>query len=1066
MSSHYRGGQKANHLDDSASAGQGGRLAIKKLDRIGIQEQNVPNTRIGSTWSKWDLHVHTPESIVHNYPGNPDAAWEAFFTDIEALPPEFKVIGINDYLFVDGYERVLKAKREQGRLTNIDLILPVVELRLDKFGGVVKGDKAGYAQSNWSRINLHVIFDQVEPDLIRQQFLPAISRTYNLVPGSPGQGSWGGVINRENLERLGRAVIESVPAENRGDFGSPLKEGFNNLNVSFESVKDALNNQHLVKKHLIAIGKTEWEDLKWDDHTIAEKKTLINDAHLVFTAAENPENYAKGRKKLLKSNVNAKLLDCSDAHDLSRSKEKDRIGNCFTWIKADTTFQGLLQAVDEFEDRVFVGDIPQKHQLVDRNRTKFIRSVKVAKKSGASLAAQWFDVDLPLNPDLVAIIGNKGSGKSALVDVIALAGNTKNHSSFSFLNNNRFRNPRMRLAQNFEGTLSWYDNGETARELDKDPDPSSVERVKYLPQRYLEDLCNELGEGGSSTFDSELRKIIYSHVPEEDRLGQSSMDELLNFKVSEINQSRQSVLREMSKVNSDIIQAETRLAPEFERSLEEQLAAKKAEFVALDAAKPQEIEDPNASAQAQAESREAAEQIDKLEREFQELAKEDARLRDQKAQAAKQLALAKRIGQAIANQKKQHELFLGELNELLAELDPKIAAETLLELRVDTVPVEIIASAAAAEMGRVDSALLSVEPGSLLKRRDEVTKEILATKGKLDERQRQFVRYKEELLKWEKAKEEIAGARDKSGSIAWIEAEIESLKVLPGRLIELKEKRANLAKEVHRHIADMVNEYRRLYEPVQSFVKSAEQMEMSLPLDFEVTIDETGFQDQFLNRLNRQARGSFAGIDESNQKVRAMLQEADFSTPDAAVAFAERIDDMLHYDRREGVGRETRLADQLRKGVESQEILAYLYGLEYLVPRYSLTYDGQEIGQLSPGERGLLLLVFYLLVDKEDIPIVIDQPEENLDNQTIYRVLVKCIKKAKERRQVIMVTHNPNLAVVCDAEQIIHANCDKAAQSFKYVAGSIENPDIKAKVVQILEGTEPAFKNRQSKYRL
>lgn len=95
-----------------------------------------------------------------------------------------------------------------------------------------------------------------------------------------------------------------------------------------------------------------------------------------------------------------------------------------------------------------------------------------------------------------------------------------------------------------------------------------------------------------------------------------------------------------------------------------------------------------------------------------------------------------------------------------------------------------------------------------------------------------------------------------------------------------------------------------------------------------------------------------------------------------------------------------------------------------------MTFEKQEIGQLSPGERGLLLLIFYLLVDKEDMPIIIDQPEENLDNQTIFKVLVKCIKAAKERRQVIMVTHNPNLAVVCDAEQIIHASHNKLEGSF------------------------------------
>lgn len=67
----------------------------------------------GSTWRKWDLHVHTPASIVHNYGGNDP--WAQFIDDLETLPPEFKVIGINDYIFVDGYKRVLQ-ERADGRL--------------------------------------------------------------------------------------------------------------------------------------------------------------------------------------------------------------------------------------------------------------------------------------------------------------------------------------------------------------------------------------------------------------------------------------------------------------------------------------------------------------------------------------------------------------------------------------------------------------------------------------------------------------------------------------------------------------------------------------------------------------------------------------------------------------------------------------------------------------------------------------------------------------------------------------------------------------------------------------
>lgn len=1027
----------------------------------------MPNETIGSTWKKWDLHVHTPASIVNNYPGEADAAWEAFLVDLEALPPDFKVLGINDYVFVDGYERVLNAKRQEGRLQNIDLILPVIELRLDKFAGVIREGKNGPVESSWSRINLHVIFDQLEPAFIRDQFLSAITAEYTLVLGvDVDNGRWGGVITRENLEALGRAIIESAPADKRAEYGSPLKEGFNNLNVSFDRVKAALATPLLAGKSLLAIGKTEWDDLKWDNHTIAEKKSVINEARIVFTAAENPERYAVARRRLIDAGVNAALLDCSDAHDLSSSAHKDRIGNCFTWIKADATFAGLVHALHEFGDRVYVGDVPPKRQLVERNRTKYASSIRIGKKPGSALTAPWFNVELPLSSDLVAIIGNKGGGKSALSDVVALAGDTKNHAGFSFLNGKRFRSPKGRLAQHFVASLGWLDGGESRRELAQDPAPASVERVKYLPQSYLETLCNELGEGGSSTFDTELRKIIYSHVPEEDQLGKSSMDELIAYKVSETNTARQIILTELSKINLDILQTQTRLTPEFKLGLEERLAAKRAELAALEGAKPPEVADPKSSAADQEESQIAATLVETLEGQLLEINKEETALRERKSLAAKRQASAKRVSQALANHRAAHERFLEELRALLREFDEEIDAEALIEIRVSAAPIEQIADRASAEISDIDNRLQSVAPDSLINRREETQRSIVSTKGKLGEKQRLFIRYKEALAEWEKGKAELVGTKEKSNTIAWFEAELNELGALPERLGALRETRVSLSRKIHENIGATVEEYRRLYEPVQAFVKSAEKMDMPLPLDFEVRIEQDGFEENFLGSLNRQTKGSFAGVEESAHVMRALLLEHDFATADGSIAFVEKIEDMLRHDRRDQQGRPTRLEDQLRKGVEAHDVLDHLYGLSYLSPRYSLTYAGQEIEQLSPGERGLLLLVFYLLVDKDDIPIVIDQPEENLDNQTIYRILVKCIKAAKGRRQVLMVTHNPNLAVVCDAEQIIYAQCDKVESRFIYESGSLENPLIRDRVVHVLEGTEPAFKNRRIKYGL
>ena len=143
----------------------------------------------------------------------------------------------------------------------------------------------------------------------------------------------------------------------------------------------------------------------------------------------------------------------------------------------------------------------------------------------------------------------------------------------------------------------------------------------------------------------------------------------------------------------------------------------------------------------------------------------------------------------------------------------------------------------------------------------------------------------------------------------------------------------------------------------------------------------------------------------------------------------------------------------------------YLFGFEYLHPKYQLEWNGQSLDILSPGERGTVLLLFYLLVDKGDLPLIIDQPEENLDNQTVYRLLAPAQKRTRERRQVNIGTHKSNLAVVCDADQVVYAHLDKKNNNeVSYTAGSIENPMMNRKILDVLEGTRPAFQNRGSKY--
>jgi len=93
---------------------------------------------------------------------------------------------------------------------------------------------------------------------------------------------------------------------------------------------------------------------------------------------------------------------------------------------------------------------------------------------------------------MVAIIGNKGSGKSALADVLALAGNAYcDPKYFSFLTKERFCERNGRIAKQFEVEATWEDGTKTVTPLNGKPDLNAVELVKYIPQTYLEKVCTE-----------------------------------------------------------------------------------------------------------------------------------------------------------------------------------------------------------------------------------------------------------------------------------------------------------------------------------------------------------------------------------------------------------------------------------------------------------------------------------------------------------------------------------------------------------------------------------------------
>ncbi len=153
---------------------------------------------------------------------------------------------------------------------------------------------------------------------------------------------------------------------------------------------------------------------------------------------------------------------------------------------------------------------------------------------------------------------------------------------------------------------------------------------------------------------------------------------------------------------------------------------------------------------------------------------------------------------------------------------------------------------------------------------------------------------------------------------------------------------------------------------------------------------------------------------------------------------------------------------------------------------FEVKYKDDSLFDMSPGKKGTVLLLLFLELNSSEYPILIDQPEDNLDNRTIYDLLCKMIRTKKQERQIILISHNANIVVATDSENVIVANQRGQNQTehnnqyrFEYVNGSLEtsfdmsddktlsdldSKGIRQHVCDILEGGDEAFMEREQKY--
>lgn len=968
----------------------------------------------GSEWRKWDLHVHTPFSIYQRFGNNDENTWEKYILDLENLSDDFAVVGINDYLFLDGYAKLKEEQTKNYRIPNIKL-LPVVEFRIEKFAGI------NFEQLK--RINLHVIFaDEIPLDTIQSQFLNTLEQSYYLENGEP----WTRAITPQSVEELGKQIKSNVPKSELHKYGSDITEGFNNLNIREEEIFKSLNKDCFAGKYLIAIGKTEWGDLKWTDASIATKKSIINRADIVFTAAESIADFTKAKSQLTNQGVNNLLLDCSDAHYFSTETDKDRIGNCNTWIKAQPSFEGLKQIIYEPEERVRIQkEMPEAEKL---------DNLMIEKVTFTSSENRFTNEPIYFNKNLNVIIGGKSSGKSILLYEIAKTlyanisdevlqyrdvsdGNIKD-----LYNLNEISKDEKDEKYNFKVDLF---SGSSQNLKDRSSDSSILPSIKYIPQNHLSNLVDRSRKNGGT-----LKKLIRNLILEEDEY-QLKYDEF-------VKQAK----RNDEQREKDI---------DYYFTLKNELTKKEAEL------------------QTKGDTKALKEGIEHNKNKITQLNKDFSENEQTEYTAfVEKLNVIKIQENNINSDYEKLDGFQSELKRTLIELANK------KKIVLDTLQNESIKNEFTSKLQFLDDAVSSINeistefgkteenkyiPTSLF---TSTLKTILEDKEKIEQ---DLKPYNDKLENQKQVSAIQKSISEDEAKVAAIEQFIKEIETSKAAIINQKEKL----------FADFETNY-QLYDKIIEDLKPRISNLQSGTDKIEI---KPSVKYNF-PKFRRLADNLFDNRGFNNNGFKYLYQYHS-ENPKSALSDVEI--SLVIQDLKEIFNKIVNNKLTPKGGNDKKSAIKKIF-TDFFFDHWDVNSQDDDIHKMSTGKASFILLKLIIKLSKDNGPILIDQPEDNLDNRSVSKELVEFLKEKKKERQIILVTHNPNIVVNADAENIIVANQkgqnDIESTSdfhFDYINGALEDAfakndstdllksmGIREHIAEIVEGGKEAFKKREEKY--
>lgn len=981
-----------------------------------------PHTNIssGSQWLRWEPHVHAPGTLFNDqFKGD----WQSYLSALESAKPTIKAIAVTDYYLLDTYRRVV-AEKASGRLSHCDLVFPNVELRLD----------IGTAKS-W--INIHLLVSPEDKNHIDEitRFLSRLSfRAY--------QDTF--TCTHSDLIRLGRKAQPEIQADN-----AALKVGAEHFKVSLEILRQEYKQNAWAQKNIlvaVAGGQGDGSSALKNSGDQTLRREIERFAHIIFSSNPNQREFWIGKKSLAPDEIIEQydhLKACmhgSDAHDVEKTGNPD--AHRYTWIKGSATFDTLRQAVIDPAGRAYVGEEPPG--MAAPSETISVVTIQ---------EAPWARTPkLLLNPAMVAIIGARGSGKTALADIIAAGcdAHSQQMPEQAFL---------LRAREHLGGSivqLQWKTGEAVQRALDGSEELSadSYPRARYLSQQFVENLC--ASDGVTDGLLSEVERVIFDAHPVSDRDGAVDFSDF-----RELRSARHQATRKREELSLAAIS--DRIGTEIEKT-------KLVSSLAAQVKEKEELIARYTTDRLKLVSKGSEERIARLTALTTAAETVRGHVRYYKAQMQQLDMMQDEVENFRATGALQ------DLRELQDKYPKSGVTDTdwntfIREYKgdVDAVLKRLVQESQQNLTGWRGTEVNAEESNSTLIPQDaELSKQTLSMLEAEISRIERLISVDKDVAQ-----------RFRSLSTK-IVAETELLKALKDKLKDCQDAKVRLDallierestySRVFAAVIAQQNVLTELYQPVRDKLDAATGTLNRLSFSIDRIADLERWAEEGEQLLDLRRQGPFRGRGALIAAAKSQLQSSwERGSAQDVVSAMKAFRDRYQSDLLEHAT--VSKTDPVEYRNWTKRFAQWLYSTEHIVVRYHVNYDGIDIRKLSPGTRGIVLLLLYLSLDDTDTrPLIIDQPEENLDPKSIYDDLVSLFISAKSRRQIIIVTHNANLVINTDAEQIIIAesgtNSLGSLPEISYRTGGLEDEEIRKRVCAILEGGEDAFKDRARRLRV